>query len=88
MYINWTTDVFINPITLTAGPGPNGIPIPTYGNYGGPDYSDGSVGGIIPTSGGIPTSEALPPVDKLDTSSMTSRIRIPELLNFPQPILL
>jgi len=67
MYINWTTDVFINPVTLTAGPGPNGIPIPTYGNYGGPDYSDGSVGGIIPTSGGVPTSAALPPVDKLDT---------------------
>jgi hypothetical protein len=67
MYINWTTDVFINPVTLTAGPGPNGIPIPTYGNYGRPDYSDGSVGGIIPTSGGVPTSAALPPVDKLDT---------------------
>ena len=61
MYINWTKDVYIDPITLTAGPGPNGIPIPTYGNYGGPDYSDGSVGGIIPTSG------ALLPVDKLDT---------------------
>jgi hypothetical protein len=66
MYINWTKDVYIDPVTLTAGAGPNGIPIPTYGNYGGPDYSDGSVGGIIPTSGGIPTNEALIPVDKLD----------------------
>ena len=53
MYINWTKDVYIDPVTLTAGPGPNGIPIPTYGNYGGPDYSDGSVGGIIPTSGAL-----------------------------------
>jgi hypothetical protein len=60
-HINWTTDVFIDPATLTAGPGPNGIPVPTYGNFGGPDYSNGQVGGTIPLTGG-----ALPPVDKLD----------------------
>jgi hypothetical protein len=59
-HINWTTDVFIDPVTLTAGAGPSGIPIPTYGNYGGPDYSDGLVGGTIPTTG------ALPAVDQLD----------------------
>jgi hypothetical protein len=61
VYINWTKDVYINPVTLTASASPPGIPIPTYGNYGGPDYSDGSVGGTIPTTG------ALHPVDKLDT---------------------
>jgi hypothetical protein len=60
MHINWTTDVYINPVTLTASASPPGVPIPTYGNYGGPDYSDGSVGGTIPITG------ALPPVDKLD----------------------
>ena len=59
-HINWTTDVFIDPVTLTAGPGPNGIPVPTYGNFGGPDYSNGQVGGTIPLTG------VLPPVDKLD----------------------
>jgi hypothetical protein len=59
-YINWTTDVFIDPVTLSASAGPGGIPIPTYGNYGGPDYSNGMVGGTIPASG------ALAPVDQLD----------------------
>jgi len=59
MYINWSKDVYIDPVTLTAGPGPNGIPIPTYGNYGGPDYSDGLVGGTIPTSGAVPWVDPL-----------------------------
>ena len=59
-YINWTKEVFIDPVTFSASAGPGGIPIPTYGNYGGPDYSDGLVGGTIPPSG------ALPPVDQLD----------------------
>src|SRR5262245_66181288 len=60
MNINWTKEVFFDPITLSTGPGPNGIPIPTYGNYGGPDYSNGMIGGSIPLLG------ALPPVDQLD----------------------
>jgi len=33
MSINWSTQV----------PGPGGVLIPTYGNYGGPGYSDGKV---------------------------------------------
>jgi hypothetical protein len=65
MYINWNTDVFINPVTLFASAGPNGIPVPTYGNYGGPDYSNGSVGGTIPITGGI--IGGVTPVDNLDT---------------------
>jgi hypothetical protein len=60
MFINWTKDVFLNPTTLTASATPPGIPIPTYGNYGGPDYTDGTVGGRIPTGGGVK------PVDQLD----------------------
>ena len=33
MSINWSILV----------PGPGGVPVPTYGNYGGPGYSDGEV---------------------------------------------
>ena len=53
MYINWTTDVFINPVTLVASAGPEGIPVPTYGKYGGPDYSNGSVGGLFQSLEGL-----------------------------------
>ena len=56
-YINWNTDVFIDPATLSPAAG--GIPIPTYGNYGGPGYSNGSIGGTI-------TIGARAPVDSLD----------------------
>jgi hypothetical protein len=59
-YINWAKEVFIDPVTFSASAGPGGIPIPTYGNYGGPDYADGVVGAAIPPTG------ALPPVDQLD----------------------
>ena len=64
MNINWTTDVFINPVTLVASAGPGGIPVPTYGKYGGPYFSNGEVGGTIPISGGVVGGVA--PVDNLD----------------------
>jgi hypothetical protein len=35
MFINW----------LVLAPTPEGIPVPTYGNYGGPDYSGGKIVG-------------------------------------------
>jgi hypothetical protein len=57
-YINWNIDVSIDPVTLSPAAG--GIPIPTYGNYGGPGYSNGSIGGTI-------TIGAHAPVDSLDT---------------------
>jgi hypothetical protein len=38
-----------------------GIPLPTYGNYGGPNYSAGEVGGKITLTSADP-----PPVDPLD----------------------
>ena len=85
MFINWTKDVYIDPVTLTAGPGPNGIPIPTYGNYGGPDYSNGSVGGIIPTSG------ALRSVDSWTTCFFNHDLAYQNSAatqKFPQPTLL
>jgi hypothetical protein len=52
MYINWSTQV----------PGPDGILVPTYGNYGGPGYSDGQ----ILTSPNQPVAYQSPPVDTLD----------------------
>jgi len=52
MYINWSTPV----------PGPGGVPIPTYGNYGGPGYSDGE----ILTVPNQPVAYDSPPVDDLD----------------------
>jgi hypothetical protein len=65
-HINWTTDVFIDPVTFTGGPGPDGIPVPTYGNFGGPDYSNGQIGGAVPVIGGKPDlSKAVDPLDIL-----------------------
>ncbi|WP_046861867.1 hypothetical protein, partial [Microvirga massiliensis] len=47
-------------------PGPGGVLIPTYGNYGGPGYSDGEVL-AYPTQ---PVDYSSPPVDSLDTLFM------------------
>ncbi len=52
MAINWTIMV----------PGPEGIPVPTYGNYGGPLYSDGHV--LASENERVDYSS--PPVDTLD----------------------
>ncbi len=52
MAINWTLQV----------QGPGGIPVPTYGNYGGPLYSDGE----ILSSDLQPVDYSSPPVDALD----------------------
>ena len=60
MYINWEARSYIVP----NSPDPfvtHGIPLPTYGNYGGPNYSAGEVGGKI-----TGTSADPPPVDPLD----------------------
>ena len=43
-------------------PGPGGVPIPTYGNYGGPGYSNGQV----LSSPDQPVDYSAPPVDALD----------------------
>jgi len=53
MNINWSMPV----------PGPDGILIPTYGNYGGPGYSDGQ----ILTDPNQPVAYTSPPVDTLDS---------------------
>jgi hypothetical protein len=43
-------------------PGPGGVPVPTYGNYGGPGYSDGEV----LSSPDQPVDYSAAPVDPLD----------------------
>jgi hypothetical protein len=52
MNINWSILV----------PGPGDIPLPTYGNYGGPGYSNGEV----LSSPNQPVDYSAPPVDGLD----------------------
>jgi hypothetical protein len=51
MSINW----------LVTVPTPQGVTIPTYGNYGGSNYSDGRI--LLP---GEPAPLTTPPVDALD----------------------
>ena len=46
-YINWEEPFYLNTRTLTTPASPEGrhsIPIPTYGNYGGPGYTQGDFG--------------------------------------------
>jgi hypothetical protein len=46
MHINWEARSYFDP----NSPDPfatHGIPLPTYGNYGGPNYSAGEVDGKI-----------------------------------------
>ena len=62
MYINWEARSYIVP----NSPDPfvtHGIPLPTYGNYGGPNYSAGEVGGKITGTSADPPS--VDPLDKL-----------------------
>jgi hypothetical protein len=43
MHINWEVTTRFDPNSLE--PSTHGIPIPSYGNYGGPNYSAGVEGG-------------------------------------------
>ena len=60
MYINWETRSYFDFNSLDPF-ATHGIPLPTYGNYGGPNYSAGEVGGQITLTSADP-----PPVDPLD----------------------
>jgi hypothetical protein len=59
MFINWNVTTRFDPNSLE--PSTHGIPVPSYGNYGGPNYSAGVEGGTTPET---PTNPA--PVDALD----------------------
>jgi hypothetical protein len=59
-FINWEPNLFFHPTSLDPF-ATHGIPIPTYGNYGGPGYTAGTLGGTTP-----PPPPNPPPVDALD----------------------
>ena len=61
-HINWDKPFFIDPTTGESVPPltPGAIPFPTYGHYGGGNYSAGVFGGVLITQpGGIPYSFAM-----------------------------
>jgi hypothetical protein len=60
-FINWEPSLSFDP-TSPAPFAAHGIPIPTYGNYGGPGYTAGILGGTTP----YPPNPLPPPVDALD----------------------
>jgi hypothetical protein len=60
-HINWEPSLSFNPTSLDQF-ATHGIPIPTYGNYGGPGYTAGTLGGTTPP----PPNPNPPPVDALD----------------------
>jgi hypothetical protein len=66
MFINWDVTARFDPNSLadsSDGISTHGIPIPSYGNYGGPNYTAGAEGGTTPEGPNpIPA-----PVDALDT---------------------
>ena len=55
--INWDAVFYFDPVTLR--PAPSGVAVPTYGEYGGPGYSEGAFGPLI-------APDELPPADALD----------------------
>ena len=59
--INWEPTLHFHPTSLDPF-ATHGIPVPTYGNYGGPGYTAGTLGGTTPNPPPDPT-----PVDPLDT---------------------
>jgi hypothetical protein len=57
---NWDPKIFFDPTNLNDIFATQGIPIPTYGNYGGPGYTAGTLGGTA----SVPADPL--PVDPLD----------------------
>lgn len=58
--VNWEPNLHFHPTSLDPL-ATHGIPVPTYGNYGGPGYTAGTLGGTTPN----PPPNPLP-VDPLD----------------------
>jgi hypothetical protein len=55
--INWDVAFHFDPLTLRPAPS-GGVAVPTYGEYGGPDYSEGAFGPLV--------APYEPPADALD----------------------
>ncbi|TYO60802.1 hypothetical protein FXV83_41825 [Bradyrhizobium hipponense] len=64
MYINWDVTMRFDPNSLVPST-QHGIPVPSYGNYGGVNYSAGQEGGTTPEVGSA-AYLAHPPKDDLD----------------------
>jgi len=54
--INWDVAFHFDPLALR--PAPSGVAVPTYGNYGGPGFTEGAFGPLV--------APYEPPVDALD----------------------
>src|SRR5262245_11095052 len=65
MFINWDVTIRFDPNSLEPST-KHGIPVPSYGNYGGPNYSAGVEGGTTPEPQDL-TAATLPkdPLDEL-----------------------
>ncbi|MBI5260977.1 MAG: hypothetical protein HY852_04060 [Bradyrhizobium sp.] len=64
MYIDWDVTMRFDPNSLVPST-QHGIPVPSYGNYGGVNYSAGQEGGTTPEPGSADYL-ANPPKDNLD----------------------
>jgi hypothetical protein len=69
-FISWEPTLHFHPTSLDPFT-THGIPVPTYGNYGGPGYTAGTLGGTTPNSLPDPA-----PVDPLDTLSSSSSMTV------------
>ena len=63
-FINWGPVSHFDPHTPLDPLATHGIPLPTYGNYGGPNYTAGVVGGTTPEPSQLNDTNS--PVDLLD----------------------
>jgi hypothetical protein len=65
-HINWDPNLSFDPTNAADPFATHGIPIPTYGNYGGPGYSAGTLGGTTPPLDPQTQQPEPPWVDDLD----------------------
>src|SRR5262245_33491407 len=72
--INWDPNLSFDPTNVADPFATHGIPVPTYGNYGGPAYHAGTLGGTA----SVPADP--PPVDSLDTLFYTHDLAIQQAL--------
>jgi hypothetical protein len=77
--INWDPNLSFDPTSLDPF-ATHGIPIPTYGNYGGPGYTAGTLGGTA----SVPANP--PPVDPLDQLFYAHDLALQESNGNPQVI--
>jgi hypothetical protein len=78
--INWDPHLSFDPTSLDPF-ATHGIPIPTYGNYGGPGYSAGTIGGTV--TGTVPPDP--PPMDPLDALFYAHDFAVQEAQANPDP---